>query len=760
MKVKVNNVYSKGVQSDDVDDCANNLSNVVLTVDITTVRNIKGPICQAVIDSVELSVMADSGSPVTIIADVTYRRYWPITKVLNDAHISPKAFGDHDIELLGYFLSSLSILGRSTMTKIYAAVDGRDIIGWKDLAKLGIVLRPGFDNSIILGEMPIEVSEISLPVTNISESFTKKYPEVFANVIGVVQGFEHCIRLKDGAVPVSHKVRPIPISVKGQLKDLLEKLVKDGIITPTDSSEWVSPIVLTKKTNADLRLCVALRSLNKNIIIDCHPLPRIQEMIASLGTSKIFSTIDLHSAYHQIALRLDSQELTSFVTPFGAYKYLRLPFGLASAASIFQKLMDSLFGDFENVCAFQDDILFHTKDMEEHFVVLDKVFSILKDCGITIKSEKCKFLVQSVEYLGHSISSDGIKPEQGNVEATSNAPCPWNKDELRSFLGLCEYYSRFVDGYAMLVQSLRNLLKKGSKFEWGEQVMAAFNAIKNLVLSAPALKPFIPSAKSFPAVDASMKGLGAVFGQWVGGQERTIAFASRSLSEAEINYSTIEREALACVWAVYKFKTYIWGMACTLFTDHKPLVFLMDGNGLGVNVEELKQKVSEKQFIQKRDYDSRKNVSEVMVNGNDWVLIKKPCRVSKGASRYSLPVKVVRVSKSAVLLKGKGWWNKNSIIPISSSQADIFKQVYAGREDEDDTSSSAAFIDSSTKDKMSNHALNDSNCQARTSCHSLEREDDPDSSSSSLLCPAPEPLRSRSHRLVKLPSKYNDYLLK
>ncbi|KAJ1103617.1 hypothetical protein NDU88_001038, partial [Pleurodeles waltl] len=121
----------------------------------------------------------------------------------------------------------------------------------------------------------------------------------------------------------------------------------------------------------------------------------------------------------------------------------------------------------------------------------------------------------------------------------------------------------------------------GSKFEWDEQVMGAFNAIKKLVLSAPALKPFIPSAKSFIAVDASMKGLGAVFGQWVDGREHTIAFASRSLSDTEVNYSTIEREALACVWAVHKFKTYIWGMACTLYTDHKPLVFLMDGNGLG-----------------------------------------------------------------------------------------------------------------------------------------------------------------------------------
>ncbi|KAJ1154903.1 hypothetical protein NDU88_007646 [Pleurodeles waltl] len=180
--------------------------------------------------------------------------------------------------------------------------------------------------------------------------------------------------------------------------------------------------------------------------------------------------------------------------------------------------------------------------------------------------------------------------------------------------------------------------------------------------------------------------------------------------------------------------------------------------GVNVDAEELKLKVSEKQFVQKRDYDSRKNVSEVMVNVNDWVLIKKPCRVSKGASKYSLPVKVVRVSKSAVLLEGKRWWNKNSIVPISSLQTDIFKRVYAGREDEDDTSSGAAFIDSSTKDRMSNHTLNDSSFQARTSCHNLEREDDPSSSSS--LCPASESLRTRSQRLVKLPSKYNDYLLK
>lgn len=443
--VRIHNVElqspSASTCNSSVSDCTSKFSSLLLSIDepLSSI-DFERPLCQASIHGKSLQVMADSGAPITVPANTTFYNSWGHSFSLQAPDIFPKAFGEKDIELLGFFVGTLQILERSTETKIYIAVKGRDLVGWKDLAKLGIILKSGHKDPIVLGDTPLRsIDNSNFTKTDPLTLLKNNFPSVFKDRIGTIKGFEHVIRLQANATPVTHKVRPVPIAVKPDLKKLFEKLTKDGVITTTDSSGWVSPIVLSKKKNGDLRLCVDLRSLNRNIIIDCHPLPHIQEMLSNIGHSKYFSTIDLHSASHQMALNTDSQELTTFVTPFGAYKYLRLPFGLASAASVFQKVMDVLFKDVTNVQAFQDDILVFTETKEAHLDTLHKVFSILNARGITIQPDKCKFLVEQIDYLGHTITPEGIKPKFSNVEAIIKAPPLPDKDALRSFLCLCEY---------------------------------------------------------------------------------------------------------------------------------------------------------------------------------------------------------------------------------------------------------------------------------------------------------------------------------
>lgn len=332
--------------------------------------------------------------------------------------------------------------------------------------------------------------------------------------------------------------------------------------------------------NGEVRLCADLRSLN-NILVDCYPLPKIQEILAATNGSRYFSLNDLKSAYHQVKLSEESKEYTTFITPLGAYRFRRLPFGLASSASVFQKLMECILKGVNCVQKFQDDILIHASSIEEHNRILDTVLHKLNERGMTVSKDKCKFLETEIEYLGHIISSDGIKPKLDLVKAISDAPRPEDRDSPRSFLGLSEYYSRFVENYSEIVEPLRILLRKGEKFLWSESQSCAFQQIKNSIVKAPSLKPYNPEGANIITVDASSIGIGEAFTQIIGNNVHTIAFISRRLQDAEVHYSIIEREALACVWAVDKFKMYLWGKRFEIVTDHKPLTFLMDGYGRG-----------------------------------------------------------------------------------------------------------------------------------------------------------------------------------
>ncbi|KAJ1081874.1 hypothetical protein NDU88_002047 [Pleurodeles waltl] len=343
----------------------------------------------------------------------------------------------------------------------------------------------------------------------------------------------------------------------------------------------MSPLVVVRRANGKVRLCVDLRELHKNILVDQYPLPRINEMFAATKDVGWFSTIDLKSAYHQVPLHQDSKKYTTFITPFGCYRFTRVPFGLASGAAMFQRIMSNPFSGIDEVMFFQDDILIMGKNKEEHDNKLKLVLETIKEKGLTIEYSKCKFAQNEVEYLGHSISKHGIKPKQALVEAIKDVPCPTGKDDVRAFLGLIKFYSKFIMDFKKKTYHIRQLLKNKAKFIWSKHCQNAFQNFKKDICNAQFLKGFDPKCKAIVTTDASNKGLGAVLTQCDdGNKEWVVAFASRSLTPAEEKYSVIERETLACVWALNHFRQFVWGLHVLLRSDHKPLTKVLTTTGL------------------------------------------------------------------------------------------------------------------------------------------------------------------------------------
>ena len=370
--------------------------------------------------------------------------------------------------------------------------------------------------------------------------------------------------------------------VRNHIKGLLEK----GVVVESHSP-YAAPIVVVRKKNGDVRLCVDYRRLNAKTVKDAYPLPRIQETFDALVGAKFFSTLDLASGYHQIAMDPRDQHKTAFVTPFGHYEFTRMPFGLTGAPATFQRLMDGIMSDFlfQFLLVYLDDLLLFSSTFDDHLIHLERVLQRISQTGLKINLDKCQLLRPEVQYLGHTVSARGVGCQAEKVDAVRNWPRPTTVKDLRSFLGFAGYYRRFVKDFAQmsaplhaLVTSIKpnNKRKATSISTWGEPHQAAFDKLKECLVGADVLafadfsKPFIVET------DASQEGLGAILSQvQPDGTTRVIAYASRSLRPTErnkTNYSSFKLEMLAMKWAVTeKFRSFLLGSKFQVLTDNNPL---------------------------------------------------------------------------------------------------------------------------------------------------------------------------------------------
>ena len=361
-----------------------------------------------------------------------------------------------------------------------------------------------------------------------------------------------------------------PLELK-ELKVQMEELVSKGFVRPS-TSPWGAPVLFVKKKDGSLRLCIDYRELNKVTIRNQYPLPRIDDLFYQLQGAKVFSKIDLRSGYHQLKIRSEDVPKTAFRTRYGHYEFLVMPFGLTNAPAVFMDLMNRIFLPYldQFVIVFIDDILIYSGSKEDHEEHLTVVLQILRENQLHAKFSKCQFWLDSVAFLGHVISAEGVYVDPQKIEAIMNCKPPTNVTKIRSFLGLAGYYQKFVEGFSKLVAPLTKLTRKEEKFVWSEACQQSFDELKRKLTSAPILT--LPSGHDGYTVycDASRQGLGYVLMQ----HENVIAYASRQLKKHEQNYPTHYLELAVVVFALRIWRHYLYGVPCRIFTDHKSLQYL------------------------------------------------------------------------------------------------------------------------------------------------------------------------------------------
>ena len=404
------------------------------------------------------------------------------------------------------------------------------------------------------------------------------HSSVFTDELGTFNKSKVKFYLKENSKPLFLKARQVPFALRDRVAAELDRLQAAGIITPAKFSQWATPIVPIVKKDGSIRVCGDFRqTVNKHAKTEIYPLPRIEELFTTLSGGQSFTTLDLSHAYLQLELEEESQELVTINTHKGLYRYKRLPFGVASAPAIFQRTMEATLQGLPMVSVYLDDILVSGKTQQEHLANLNEVLTRLESAGLRLKREKCSFCQPEVTYLGHIINADGLKPSPNKVRAVAKLPTPTKVSELKTFLGLVNYYAKFLPDLATRLAPLYKLLKQDEPWHWSNEQETAFQDVKTSLLSPQILAHFDDTKPIIMACDASPFGVGAILSHILAdGSEHPVAYASRSLSPAERNYSHLDKEALAIIFGIGKFHQYICGRKFTLYTDHKPLIHIFN----------------------------------------------------------------------------------------------------------------------------------------------------------------------------------------
>lgn len=505
----------------------------------------------------------DTGASVSLISSRTYEAKLSGRPRLEAAHTQLRTYSGEAVPVLGRIMVRVQADKTAKILPLLVVKGaGSDLIGRDWLLDLPLDWR--------------SINQVQTDEHPGIRRLLEKYASVFEPGLGQYTGPPVQLRLKPDARPRFFKARSVPFALRSKVEAQLDKEIEQGVLKPVSSSDYASPIVPVLKADGSVRICADFKqTVNLDVEPDKYPLPRIEELFAKLAGGSKFTKLDLSQAYSQIPLDESSQQICTVNTSKGLLRYARLPFGIAPAVGIFQRHMDNLLQGIPGVAGFLDDLLVTGADDESHLQSLELVLRRLQDSGLRCGMSKCDFMQDRVCYLGHRIDSAGLHPLPEKIRAIVDAPQPQDVSQLRSFLGLVNYYGKFLPNLSTELAPLHHLLNQGVEWCWKATQDAAFQNCKDLLSKAPVLAHFDVNKPLVLECDASPYGLGAAICHRVDGMDWPIAFASRSLHDAETKYSQLEKEALAIVFGIKKFHAYLYGRQFTLISDHKPLLGLL-----------------------------------------------------------------------------------------------------------------------------------------------------------------------------------------
>lgn len=435
-------------------------------------------------------------------------------------------------------------------------------------------------SNVIQKIIPGDVSHLSDFELKRVNKIIADFPDVLTSRVGSTDLVQYDIKLTSNKIV---RCQPFPLTpFKTQvMRSKIQKLLDDGVIENSDS-QYSSPCFLVPKTEnpteeKDFRLVVDYRRLNQNIELISAPIGNLNTSFHHFSKAKYFSTLDLNNAYGQIALTERSKKLTAFITPFALYQYKRIPNGISSGAQVLSSLMEKIFGDlrFKNVYFYLDDLIVYTETLESHLEVLREVFNRLRSAGLTVNPTKVSFCVPKISFLGHIVSHNSISIDPDRTKAIVNSPVPKRVKDIQRFIGLLNFYHKFIPDLATIAAPLNALRKKDVKFIWSTECQQAFDKLKMIITQPPVLKIADFNRRFVLETDASSVGIGCVLSQDYDGTLAPIAFASRTLSTLERKYSAYEKEALAVLFGIEKFRYFLEHTKFTLHTDNSALQWVL-----------------------------------------------------------------------------------------------------------------------------------------------------------------------------------------
>lgn len=546
--------------------------------------------------------LLDSGSGVSLISYNWYRKYKRIARLPALDSVTQSCFvaDGRPLNVIGQAKFKLSIQGFSWPLKclVVKGLSVKVILGYDFLqltrclvdyggGKFYFKFRPdrsfklcshgvgsGVHNTSIQDAVP-DVSHLSEDQASQLIGLLREFPEVFTDRLGVTNKIEYRIQLTDQNPVRQTPYRLSPPKMK-KLREIVDKLLADGVIRPS-VSPYAAPIFLVPKPHGEgFRPVVDYRALNQKVVLESVPLPELHNCFTWFAGARYFTVLDLNQAYYQIPLAEESKPITAFCTDYNLFEFNRVPFGLATGAAVLSRLLDSVLGDFKFKFLYNylDDVVVYSTNFEDHISHLRQVFARLKEAGLTVKPTKVTLAREQISFLGHIVSSKGVAVDQSRTLAIQQFPVPRNKRAIARFVGMINYFRKYIPNFAQLAAPINQLRRKGVKFSWGESQQAAFDGLKKALSTAPVLGipdfnlPFIVQT------DASNVGVAAVLLQEQG-ERRPLAYASRALSVAEAKYSVYELEALAVLFALEKFKFYLEHARFRLETDNQALSWVL-----------------------------------------------------------------------------------------------------------------------------------------------------------------------------------------